>query len=196
MPVPDIYKFTIGTAYIVTAADHAEIAAGVAANIKWDKGYKNFKTNIRDHLKQQQRNRCAFCRCRIPIGTNYPNLEHIVSKTDYAQFAFLPSNIVYCCHKCNFSKVKKQTLSIPVAVRATQPYPLTRAGFTIVNPYYDNYEDHLDILDDVIIVTTNNSSKGRITIEAYKLFRVELAEERAYEQKLNTQTVNSRLIVS
>ncbi|MCU0421997.1 MAG: hypothetical protein MUC81_04220, partial [Bacteroidia bacterium] len=67
-------------------------------------------------------------------------------------------------------------------------------GFQIINPYYDDFQAHLDFIDDIIIVVANNSSKGRETIKLYKLYRPELAEDRASELQLNQQTVNQQLM--
>ncbi len=92
------------------------------------------------------------------------------------------------------SKVKKNTLANPTLTKTAQLFPNNSAGFVIVNPYYDNYEDHIDFIDDIIIVVANNSPKGEKTIELYKLHRPELAEERAREFKLNQQSVNQQLL--
>lgn len=195
MPVPANYRFTIATTYTLTVADNTEITADKSANRKWGDGYTVFKAAIRAHLKGQQNGRCAFCRLRVPTGMTYSNLEHLVGKTKYPQFAFMPQNLVYSCHRCNFSKVAKPTLTNPNANRAAQTYPTNGAGFTIVNPYHDNYEDHIDILDDVIITVANNSSKGGKTIELYNLTRVELAEDRASEQQLDMKSLNKQLLL-
>jgi uncharacterized protein (TIGR02646 family) len=195
MPVPAEYKFTIAATYTLTAADNTEIAAGKAAKLKWGKGYPVFKAAIRAHLKLQQSGRCAFCRLRVPTGMTFSNLEHLVGKTKYSQFEFLPQNLVYSCHRCNFSKVAKPTLTAPNANPATQTYPINSAGFTIINPYHDPYENHIDFLDGVIITSANNSSKGKNTIDLYGLTRVELAEDRASDQKLNQQSLNKQMVV-
>lgn len=194
MPVPAPYIFKIAAVYTLTPADQLDITTGKTAGLKWDKGYAIFKAGIRGHLKLQQNGRCAFCRCRIPTGIAFSNLEHLVSKSHYPQFEFLPNNLVYCCQRCNFLKVAKPTLSAPNANPAAQTYPSNGNGFTIVNPYHDNYQDHIDILDEVLITVANNSAKGKNTIESYKLARVELAEDRASEHQLDIQTVNKRLL--
>jgi len=194
MAIPNKCKFIIQNKYEKTAENDAEIAMDKRNNKKWEDGYTNFKTNIRTHLKLEQRNKCAMCRCRISIGTSFSNLEHLVPKKQYPQFEFKEDNLVYCCHRCNFSKTTINTLSNPVANKSRQTFPLNSGGFIIINPYYDNYEDHIDFLDDVIVVNTNNSSKGANTIKYYKLFRPELAEERAYIQRLEQSTINTKLV--
>jgi uncharacterized protein (TIGR02646 family) len=192
MAVPAVYRFQIAAAYTLNAADTAEIAADKAANITWGKGYWGFRENIRRYLKLAQNGRCAFCRCRVSVGTSWSNLEHMVGKDDYEQFEFTPENLVYSCTRCNMSKVKRNTLSNANANKALQVFPINSAGFTIVNPYHDPYEHHVDFVDDVIIV--NISPKGLETISLYKLYRPELAEERAREFNLNQQTVTQQLM--
>lgn len=194
MAVHQQYIFKIGSIYIKTQTDIDEIKADLAKKLAWSKGFINFKSNIRGHLKKEQNGRCAFCRLRIDTGTSYPNLEHLVSKSDYPQFKFEPENLVYCCVRCNFSKIKANTLVNPIANKNLQIFPSNSIGFIIINPYLDDYHNHIDFLDDIIIIGTQNSSKGPETIRLYKLFRPELAEDRAYELQLNQKTVNQNLL--
>lgn len=188
------YIFKIDAIYEKTLEDNVEIADDEAAKKKWKKAYKNFKDNIRIHLKKKQNGRCAFCRCFISTGTSYPNLEHLVSKTDYPQFITLPENLVYCCWKCNKSKLKQNTLSNPIIDKTKQTFPSTSSGFIIVNPYHDNYEDHIEFIDEVIIKKKGTSVKGENTIVFYGLPRPELAEDRAREFKLSKSTVTHQLM--
>lgn len=194
MSIPQQYIFRIQHQYTKTQVDIDEINTDSASNKSWSDGYTGFKGNIRTHLKRQQNNRCAFCRCRISVGTSWSNLEHLVSKTDYLQFKFTSNNLVYCCIKCNMAKVKSNTLSNPIADKTQQLFPNHSGGFVIVNPYYDDYENHIDFIDDIIIVVANNSDKGRETIRLYKLFRPELAEDRAFELNLNQNNVTQNLL--
>lgn len=190
MAVRNEYKFVITTPYVKTAADNAEIKIGNAAKKKWGEDYTSFKSNIRRDLKHKQGNRCAFCRCRVSVGTSYSNLEHIVGKDDYPKFEFLPKNLVYACVKCNFSKSTKSTLVNPVS----NTYPRSGGGFTIVHAHYDTFEAHLDFIDDIIITAVPGSTKGANTIKLYKLARPELAEERAYEWGLDQKSLNKQIL--
>lgn len=194
MPIRPEYIFKIETIYTLNAADIAEIETDSAAKKEWNNGYKNFKKNIRTHLKIQQKGRCAFCRCFVSNGTSYSNLEHLVSKSDYPQFEFLPSNLVYCCWICNKSKLKKNSIHNPVADKSLQLFPASTTDFVIINPYIDPYEENIEFFDEVIIIHITNSSKGENTIEYYNLARPELAEERAREFKLNQQNLHQQLL--
>jgi uncharacterized protein (TIGR02646 family) len=194
MPVPNQYIFRINNAYVHTEDDLNEITADDGANLSWGDSYKNFKRNIRRHLKLQQNGRCAFCRCRVSVETSWSNLEHLVSKSDYPQFKTLCNNIVYSCTKCNMSKVKKNTLTNPVVDKTNQEFPINSEGFLIVNPYHDHYEAHIDFIEDIIIIAVT-PDKGRTTLEAYNLTRPELAEGRASELMLEQKSVNERLVL-
>ncbi len=193
MPVQINYIFRINELYQKSEADEIEINLDLASHLKWSKGFKTFKNNIRTHLKIRQGGRCAFCRLRVSTGTSWSNLEHMVSKTDYPQFMHQSNNLVYCCTRCNMSKVKKNVLKNPTEDKTSQEFPNESNEFKIINPYYDNYEEHIDFLDNIIIVS-NNSDKGTETIELYQLFRPELAEDRAYELQLSTETINEQLL--
>lgn len=193
MPVRPEYIFRIGVTYAKTVADNAEIVSDDVANKKWKDAYKTFKPRIRNHLKVQQNGRCAFCRCRVNVGGSFPNLEHLISKSDYSQFKTLPENLVYCCWLCNKSKKKKNTINNPVANKAQQIFPTVSNGFVIVNPYHDDYQTHIDFIDEVIVIKNGTSIKGANTIEFYELARPELAEERAREFKINQNQLNHQL---
>ena len=194
MSIPGQYTFRINAVYVKTVADLAEIAADKAASLAWSKGYNEFKENIRSHLKLQQTGRCAFCRCWVSVGTSFSNLEHIIGKTAYPQFEFLSENLVYCCTRCNLSKSKKNTLSVPIADKAAQLFPTVSEEFIIINPYYDDYESHIDFLDHVIIATVEGSAKGSNTISFYNLTRTDLAEDRAREFNLSHARLRDQLL--
>lgn len=193
MPFRPEYIFRINVVYVKTQDDITEITTDDHANKKWNAAYKTFKPRIRNHLKLQQHARCAFCRCLIGPGTSDETLEHLVSKTDYPQFKTLPENLVYCCWICNRSKKKKNTLNNPIVNKSLQAFPANSNGFIIVNPYHDDYEQHINFLDDILIIKANNSLKGENTIEFYDLARPKLAENRAREFKLNQAQINHQL---
>ena len=184
------YIFTI-VPYKLTEADKSEIEKD--CNKKWNQAYKSYKNNLKEYLHKQQRGRCAFCRCRIPKGTSDITLEHIAPKSKYKNYRALAENLVNACIKCNRSKREEETFSDPA--KSAQTFPKTSDGFIIVNPYYDNYEDYIEFIDDVIIQAKPGSGdKGKNTITFYNLARTELAEERAMEFKINYKNLNNKLM--
>lgn len=182
------YKFIINIPYELTEQDIEEIETDSCQ--KWGDGYKKFKKNIRQHLKQQQYKRCAFCRCKVNEGTSYSNLEHLISKKDYPQFKTYPKNLVYSCWPCNQSKRKE--LTVKNLGKEVKVFPNNKEDFIIVNPYFDNYEDNIDFEENIIIRA--KSEKGKNTIIFYNLYRPGLAEARAEELKLDKEKTKRNLL--
>lgn len=56
-------------------------------------------------------------------------------------------------------------------------YPTDSKDFLIVNPFLDKYSDHIELKDGIIYI--GKTKKGRFTIDTCKLFRIDLALERA-----------------
>lgn len=195
MSVREEYKFIIEEEYQLTEEDISEIAKFYNLGKNWDDGshvYKNFKDNIKYHLKSQQRGRCAFCRCEIDEGTADITLEHLIGKTDYPQFETLPKNLVDCCLPCNRNKNNKAIIKNPNPIKSQQNFPTNSDDFLIINPYCDKYENNIDFIDEVLI--KGISDKGIATIEKYKLFRPQLAETRAKEWKIGTMNLQSSMM--
>lgn len=177
--------------YIPSGTDNAEIAND--SSKEWSEAYKSYKVNLRKYLYTQQQGRCAFCRCRISRGTEDITLEHLAPQSVYVQYRALPENLVAACIKCNRPKNKEETFLNPAA--AAISFPNSSNGFIIVNPYYDNYEDYIEFLDDVIIqAKPNTGDKGKNTIDFYNLTRPELAETRAIEFRLNYKNLRHKLM--
>jgi uncharacterized protein (TIGR02646 family) len=188
------YHFIIEP-YELNDEDKALISQGTIQSLLWDNDhYKPFKNRIREHLRKKQLSRCGFCRLRLNNSQFYPHLEHLVSKTDYKQFAFLPNNLVWCCQICNFSKGRKNTLHNPNTDFSLQVYPIDSNGFIIINPYYDNVLEHIEFLGEVIVKPKNNSTKGKNTINFYKLERLKLAEDRAAEANIDKADLEDYLL--
>lgn len=184
----DKYNFKIINEYQLTTEDSTIISSGKQANKKWkDSHFKPFKDRIRNHLKIEQKKRCAFCRLRINDAQFYPHLEHLVPKKKSQiidpdrKFEFTPNNLVLSCQRCNFDKGQIQTL---VDVSITD-FPTTSDAFCIVNPYLDDYLEHIDFLLDIFIFPKINSTKGKNTIDFYKLDKLELTEARAFEANIS-----------
>ncbi|WP_299989386.1 hypothetical protein [uncultured Pontibacter sp.] len=188
------YHFIINP-YEISDDDKGIIDEGVKLQLAWeDKHYKPFRDRIRKYLRVQQNKRCGFCRLRINKSQFYPHLEHLVSKTKYKQFTFTSNNLVYSCQKCNFGKGVINVLSVPHSDPESQTYPMTSDGFTIVNPYYDNILDHIEFIGEVIAKPINSSLKGINTIQFYKLDRLDLTEDRAFEADLSQADIEEKLM--
>lgn len=64
-------------------------------------------------------------------------------------------------------------------------------NFDIVHGYYDEYNEHLEIQDNLFIVAKNDSPKGINTIKVCKLYRLSLIED-----KIKSQSSQSRGLLS
>ncbi|MDD5691635.1 MAG: hypothetical protein PHP10_00455 [Candidatus Omnitrophica bacterium] len=181
------YNWRINNPYVFTQHDNEIIITGRALGKPWkDKHYKEVKDRIREHLRRQQNDRCAFCRLHVPSGQFYPHIEHIVPKGSREEFTFVSHNLAYSCQLCNFGKGQRSTLIDPVCV----DYPMRGEEFNIVHPYFDDYPDHIDFIEELLIIPKNNSLKGRRTIEFYKLDRTKLALDRAFELNINNNAIS------
>lgn len=181
----DIIDFQINKPYEIKKSDRAIINKGIKDKLKWsDDYYSDLKVSIRTHLRPLQKGRCGFCRLRISKSQFYPHLEHIVPKGANPEFEFEAANLVWSCQRCNFGKGVSKTL-----IGDHKIFPNKSDAFLIVNPYHDKLSDHIELIEDLIMVPKIDSTKGENTIDFYKLARIELAEDRAFELK----TINNDL---
>jgi len=177
--------------YVFTREDLNCIAQHFSNSHKdWTKkGLNRVKGRIKKYLLISQRKKCVYCKSKIRQGTTAIPIEHVVPKSKYSQFTFESKNLVLSCPMCNIQKGTKETLTDPLGTA----YPTDKAGFLIINPYFDNYDDHLEIIDDIFICA--KSTKGTKTIEICKLDRLELAIEKAEDQYINSANAHTKLIL-
>lgn len=136
-------------------------------------GITEFKDHMREHMYYEQNCRCAYCRTELPIACCFLQRDHIVPKAPHPQWMFEPRNLCFACDKCNNFKGDKEVLRNRYVVA----YPTDSKDFLIVNPFLDKYSDHIELKDGIIYI--GKTKKGRFTIDTCKLFRVDLALERA-----------------
>lgn len=147
-------------------------------------GIKSFKDNIRNEMYYKQNCRCAYCRMELFSATHFLQREHIVHKNEHPQWMFEPRNLCVTCDWCNNYKKDEEVLFKP----NVEDYPTASEDYKIVNPFLDTYSEHIKIEEDLIYVGKTN--KGRFTINTCKLYRPELALERA-KQKMKTENPES-----
>ena len=139
--------------------------------------FDSIKTNIREHLTLEQFDRCPYCRTLLNEAGYYSPREHIVHKDQYFQFMFLSKNLAISCTVCNTHKGTKQTLKNP----SRKTYPNDGDDFIIIHPHFDNYLDHIEIVNELFIRPKNGSIKGRNTIDKCNLLRFHVAIQKARE---------------
>lgn len=139
----------------------------------WEKGvFDDIKKNIVDHLRPQQANTCCYCKYQLGHDIKQVDIEHILPKSKYEKFTFNGKNLALSCPACNTIKSTKEVLT-----KSVVRYPRNSNNFKIIHAHYDNYSDHIDIVNKCIFVS--KTSKGSETITVCNLFRLSVVEEKA-----------------
>ena len=141
--------------------------------------FNDLKSNIIKHLREEQKNKCCYCKRELGFDIKSVDIEHIIPKSKYEQFTFFPKNLALSCPGCNTKKGMKEVLKTHI-VR----YPKDSVNFKIIHAHYDNYSQNIKILDDCVFVAL--SSKGSETITICELFRLIVVEENAKKSKSKT----------
>lgn len=169
--------FVIKHPYVLTDDDKASITKAVSKGLStatWkDDELKNFKSNIREYLREKQNGYCAFCRMKVHDENATGELEHFVNKAKRLDWMFLPKNLVFSCKLCNTSKSTKEAICNLHAPN----YPTNPNDFLLVYPYKDRYSEHIEIRNDIIYV--GKTTKGKATVDVCHLNRLEVTSARA-----------------
>lgn len=147
-----------------------------------DKKKQNKYSNplIKDILKNETKEKCAYCESRITHI--YPgDIEHIIPKSIYPRLTFTWSNLTLGCYWCNNKKSNFLDKSC-----------------MLLNPYKDNPKSHLRAFGPLIF-HVNSSKRGELTWRKFELNRTELREKRQekiedlqrFIDKYNSQTNQS-----
>ena len=154
----------------------------------WKKSiFGPIKENIKEYLLLEQDRICPYCGLRLPKWVMFPHIEHVAHKKMHYRFMFEPKNLIITCERCNVNKGAKETLRDP----AVTPYPSAGNDFLIIQPYFDNYFHHIEIVCEVILRAITD--KGSKTIEYCKLDEVALMEARAEELKIDKQEIFKKM---
>ncbi|RTZ16869.1 hypothetical protein EJ063_08770 [Vibrio aquaticus] len=116
--------------------------------IGWsDKSLKLMKDNIRTLLRNEQEDRCIYCRRIIKIDRRNvsEDIEHYLDKSRdyYKKWAFSPLNLTLSCRPCNFVKNTKD-LGDP-SMRTTNNILNGVGRFKWIHPYFDDYHANIEI---------------------------------------------------
>jgi uncharacterized protein (TIGR02646 family) len=118
--------------------------------------------NIKDVLIEQFNNKCAYCGTSLG-DTNRSVIDHFYPKSKYPDRVYDIDNLILSCRVCDLSKSDR----FPTAPDGS---PL------LINPRFDNIEDYIKIDNTGLAIPLNE--KGKVTIDALHLNRVELIEDR------------------
>lgn len=176
--------------YTFTAADLLLISQHFSNDHKdWAKRvFDGMKGKIKKELLIMQNKRCVYCKSKLRAETTAIPIEHVVPKSKHPLFTFEATNLVLSCPMCNTKKSITETLTDPKVII----YPTQSDGFLIINPYVDNYDDHLEIIDGIFICA--KSTKGENTVEICKLDRLELAIGKAEDLYINQADAYTKLM--
>lgn len=137
----------------------------------WDKTqFKSLKQNLRLFLRYQQGNFCCYCKKELGYDIGETHIEHIVSRNEYADYGFEPYNLAISCPGCNEKKGDK-----PVCINVpSNIYSHKSKDYMIVHPYFDDYNQHIQVDGPLRIAL---STKGQKTIEYCELSRLRRVEQ-------------------
>jgi uncharacterized protein (TIGR02646 family) len=159
--------------YSFTAGESTIIVNNFNTHTDWIKTVFNpIKENIIDHLRVEQNNTCCYCKYQLGFDIKQVDIEHIIPKSEYENFTFESRNLALSCPACNTKKSTK-----PVLHRAIVNYPKNGANIIIIHAHYDDYSNHIDIINNCVFVA--KSTKGSETITFCELFRLSTVEQRA-----------------
>ncbi|SEP01171.1 HNH endonuclease [Paenibacillus sp. OV219] len=137
---------------------------------------------------------CFYCKSEFNLTSQVLHIEHILNKKHYPAFTFEPHNLTIACPVCNSSKGTQAAHSLPVGSSGT--YPIS--NFRIIHAYFDNYEDHIELQDEVFHFGL--TPVGEETIRICRLYRSMLAEELAKQAQRrksdDTEGLSEKLIAA
>lgn len=124
-----------------------------------NKQSKYNKPQIKEALKKETKEKCAYCESKITHI--YPgDIEHIIPKSKFPRLTFTWANLTLGCYWCNN---KKRNF-------------LNRTCM-LLNPYVDKTKEHLRAFG-ALIYHINTSERGEITWRQLELNRPELRDKR------------------
>lgn len=140
----------------------------------WDSNeLEALRKEIRDYYRQEQDGICSYCRQSISII--YPtnsHIEHIAPKSLHPEYTFEEKNLCVVCSDCNQIKSNQESLrEVPETIKNKYKtkYPDKSEDFLIVHPHFDDYDEHILIINGLYV--DNDSKKGNFTIGACRLNR-------------------------
>ena len=174
--------------YSFTAEESTVIANNFNTHTDWSKAiFDSIKVNIITHLRTQQNNTCCYCKYQLGFDIKQVDIEHIIPKSEYENFTFETRNLALSCPACNTKKSTKSVLNNVIV-----NYPKNGANLIIIHAHYDDYSNHIDIINDCVFVA--KSTKGSETITFCELFRLSTVEQRAKAYQKLSPSVMQQLI--
>lgn len=147
------------------------------SNEYWEKPiYNRVKKNLKKYYCVAQKRMCIYCKTELETACHDEHIEHIVHKEFRPIWMFEPFNLGISCSQCNTKKGVKHALR-EFAQNAVI-LPIGSVYYKIIHPYFDIYDRHIELEDDLFIKAKDND-KGKATIEMCELWRPLYADRRA-----------------
>lgn len=134
---------------------------------------KAYKDRVRRYYRQQQNEKCVYCRMNVSTATSYFHIEHIVPKSVHPEWMYEPFNLCVACPNCNSAKNSQEVLEN----KEIADLPTESSDYLIIHPHIDRYFDNIEIVDGLLY--KGLTKKGEYTIKLCNLTRPELLSERA-----------------
>lgn len=172
---------------ILTQADIDAIKSSIENCFKngntkiWDEeDLAPIKQKIKAHYRGLLGEKCCYC-CKNTHGEFklVLDIEHILPKAHYLQFALSPFNLSVACKRCNMN-VKGEKTTFLKDFASAHSNPEDTNNYKIIHPNFDNFFDHLcyenitrNDTKMIKYTVTKHSEKGKFT---YKFFRLKELE--------------------
>lgn len=170
-------KEKINAPYLLTLEESQIVKDNFTTHSDWTKNvFDSIKDNIIAFLRIEQDNECCYCKRELGFDIKEVDIEHILPKSKFERFTFFTKNLALSCPACNTKKNANEVLLKPI-VR----YPKNGKKFKIIHAHYDDYSQHIEILDNCVYVA--QTKKGSETITMTELFRLKVVEESAKKFK-------------
>ncbi len=136
---------------------------------------------VENRLQEIYHGKCAYCESKLMPGFS-PVIEHIRPKSIYPWLVYEWSNLIPVCMECN-----KKNKHYPIEGEVVAKHPINKKDWRydilslqekplLLNPEYDNPEEHLSFFPDGRIYGL--TEQGKVTIDILKLNREPLVIER------------------
>ena len=177
----------INNAYIFKKGEQKIINDNFTSHTDWDKNaFSSIKSNIRDFLRPEQNNKCCYCKRELGFDINEVHIEHILPKSTFPKFTFLPLNLALSCPGCNIKKGSSK-----VNLKAIVRYPNNSNNLLIVHAHFDTYNEHIIIHNGFLFEAI--SKKGSNTITVCELFRLKNVE-RLVKNSISNKSEGNQII--
>jgi hypothetical protein len=139
------------------------------------------KQKIKAHFRVVLDEQCCYCRKGFDGEFNLViDIEHILPKAHFLQFALSPFNLTVACKRCNM-KVKGQDVSFLKDLTLANVDPENIDNYKFIHPNLEDYFTHLkfevSVVNNVKVIkysVQNSSLKGQFTYEYFKLKELEV----------------------